>query len=272
MGRADLHIHTTASDGLFTPQEVLKWANIRRLSAISITDHDTVEAIEETISAAGKYNIEVIPGVELSSDFNGEEIHILGYMIDYKSKHLLEELNKMKDSRFGRGEKMIQSLNNLGVGITFKQVEALAGNGLIGRPHIARAMISNGYVDNMKMAFEKYIGKGKPAYVERYKLSSENAIKLIKDVGGISVLAHPGLMENKGLIGKLVEMGIRGIEVYHSKHDDETVRNCLIIAKHRNLLITGGSDCHGNMYNNEPILGSVTVDYKFVEQLKLAKP
>lgn len=268
MRKADLHIHTTASDGLMSPEEAVQWACIKRLAALGITDHDTVNGIQPAEEASLKHGIELVPGIELSTVYDEEEIHILGYYIDYKAEWFLERLEKIQNSRYERALKIVRKLNGMGIKITFEQVESIADSGAIGRPHIARAMIDNGYVGSIKEAFQKFIGKGCPAYVERYKLSSAEAIDMIKELGGVSVLAHPGLIRQKCYIEKIINLGIQGIEVYHSKHDDETVRNALAIAASRNLLITGGSDCHGIKVNNEPILGNYTVDYEHVEKLK----
>ncbi|MGE5630895.1 MAG: PHP domain-containing protein [Caulobacteraceae bacterium] len=268
MEKADLHIHTSASDGLFSPEEVVRWAGLKRMKAIAITDHDTINGIDPAIEASVKYNIEIIPGIELSTIYEEKEVHILGYCIDYKQEWFLEMLAKIQNSRYERASKIISKLNIMGVNITLDQVERIAEDGILGRPHIARAMIDNGYISNIKDAFKNYIGKGCPAYVERYKLSSNEAIDIIKKLGGVSILAHPGLIRNKSYIGKIINLGIDGIEVYHSKHDEETSRNILAIANSRGLLITGGSDCHGAKVNNEPILGNYSVDYKYVEVLK----
>lgn len=270
MQKADLHIHTTASDGLLTPEEVVRWASLKRLKAAAITDHDTVNGIDAAIDAASRYGVEIIPGIEFSTIFEEEEIHILGYYIDYKEQWFLDMLKKIQNSRYERASKIIGKLNEMGVDITLDEVKEIAEDGILGRPHIARAMINKGYINNIKEAFRGYIGKGCPAYVERYKLSSREAIDVIKRLGGISILAHPGLIRNKAYIRDIVKLGIDGIEVYHSKHDEATTRDALSIAKSRNLLITGGSDCHGMKVNNEPILGNFSVDYKYVQLLKAA--
>lgn len=268
MKRADLHIHTTASDGLLSPKEVVRWANIKRLSAISITDHDTVGAIDQAIIAAMEYNIEVIPGIELNTEYEKEEIHILGYYIDYKAEWFLDKLKEIQNSRYLRAQKMIRKLNDMNINITIEDVEALAENRLVGRPHIARVMLEKGYIENMKDAFDNYIGMGKPAYEERYKLSCEEAIRIIIQLNGVPVLAHPGLINNMKIVEEIVDMGIRGIEVYHSKHDEETIRKMQQIAKARDLIVTGGSDCHGFFVNDMPILGNTGVDYNQVQKLK----
>lgn len=268
MLKADLHIHTTSSDGLLSPEEVVTWAAYKKLRAIGITDHDTVKGIQPAIDVSTKHNIEIVPGIELSTEYKDEEIHILGYYIDYNRDWLHNKLNEIYEARFGRAVKMIDKLNDMGFKITLKQVKDIAESGTIGRPHIARAMQEMGYIDNIKEAFKLYIGKGCPAYVERYRMSSREAIEIIKQLGGVPVLAHPGLINNKIIIKEILDMGIEGIEVYHSKHDDETVRASYKLAAERKLLVTGGSDCHGIFVNNEPILGNIWVDYKNVKLLK----
>jgi len=268
MQKADLHTHTTASDGLMSPQEVVRWASIKRLKAVGITDHDTVNGIAPAIEASEGYGVEVVPGIELSTIYEKEEIHILGYYIDYKAQWFMDILKKIQNSRFERAERIVDKLQNMGVDITLEQVKDIAEDGAIGRPHIARAMINKGYITNIKDAFRGYIGKGGPAYVDRYKLECAEAVEIIRKLGGASVLAHPGLIKSKEYIGRILDLGIDGIEAYHSKHDDDTVRYALAVAKSRKLLITGGSDCHGIMLNNEPIIGNYSVDYKYVQMLK----
>ena len=268
MKRADLHIHTTASDGLLPPDEVVRWAQIKRLSAIAITDHDTVAGIELAESVSDKYKVEVIPGIELNTEYEDEEIHILGYFIDYKQKWFIDKLEEIRSSRLSRAASMIHKLNKMGINIDMEQVKRIASDGIIGRPHIARAMQEGGYITHMKEAFSNYIGKDGPAYAERYKLSCSEACEMIKSLGGVPVLAHPGLMKDWSKLPKIIDMGVMGIEVFHSKHEDEVVRNAQIVARNRGLLITGGSDCHGNLHGNEPILGNFVVDYLQVEQLK----
>lgn len=270
MRKADLHVHTTASDGLMNPKEVVCWASVKRLTAIGITDHDTVKGILPAEEASSEYGVEIVPGIELSTLYEEEEIHILGYYLDYKADWFLDTLAKIQNSRYERADSIVRKLNRLGIKITLEQVKSIADDGAIGRPHIARAMINKGYINNIKEAFNSYIGKGCPAYVERYKFKSSEAIDIIKQLGGISVLAHPGLIRNKANIRNIINLGIDGIEVYHSKHDDETVRYALSIATAGKLLITGGSDCHGIKLNNEPALGNCTVDYKYVQKLKEA--
>ncbi len=270
MDIADLHIHTTASDGLLTPTEVVQWAAIKRIRAIGITDHDSVNGINEAISASLNLNIEIIPGIELNSQYIDEEIHILGYFIDYESKKLAEKLEFIRASRYSRMIKIISKLNSMGVKIDFENLKINNNATSIGRPHIARALVEKGYVSNMKAAFDKYLGRNRPAYVERYRLSVGEAIELIESIGGVPVIAHPGLIAKKKYIDEIIDLGIKGIEVYHTKHDTNTTSELLKTAKERKLLITGGSDCHGMFIKNEPILGSVSVDYLLVQKIKKA--
>jgi len=269
MEYADLHIHTTASDGLLSPQEVVQWAHKKNLKAIGITDHDTVSGIEPAIESNERPDkLEIIPGVELNTEYYGKEIHMLGYFIDYKDKWFLQILKRMQESRYDRAGTMIKKLNELGIKVELRQVEEISKGSSIGRPHIARAMVENGYVDNMVEAFDKYIGVGCPAYVERFKLTTEEAIDIIDKAGGISVLAHPGLISDKKTIKSIIDLGVKGIEVLHSKHDQEIIRYLLALAKERNLFVTGGTDCHGILQNGQPILGNISIDYNKVLELK----
>ncbi len=262
MQKVDLHIHTTASDGLLTPDEVVHWANKKNLRAFSITDHDTVSGVKEVLKKYKSSYSEIIPGIELNSDYYGEEIHVLGYYIDCNNKFFTDKLKEIQHFRYNRAVRMIKKLNDLGVNIDIKQIEKESVGKSIGRPHIAHILIDNGYAKNLKSAFDKYIGKNRPAYVERYKLTTKQAINMVIEAKGVPVLAHPGLIENKNLINDILNLGFKGIEVYHTKHDKETEEWLLEIASAQGLAITGGSDCHGVLINKEPILGSVFIDYQ----------
>ena len=270
---ADLHIHSTYSDGSFSPEEIVKMASQRGIDVISIADHDTVDGIEPAQKAAEKHDIEVIPALEFSTFRSKAEIHILGYYIDYRNEQLNHIIKKIFNARDTRARKMIELLNGEGVEINYNQVKEIAGDDYIGRPHIARAMIEAGYIQEMGDAFtEDYIGNGGKAYVSKYKLSPKEAIKIIKDADGIPVLAHP-IFINHGQpmteedIAELVESGLEGIEVFHSKHDEEAVEYYKEIARKMGLLITGGSDFHGE---NSPDIdfGDIVIDIKYIDQLK----
>lgn len=271
MEYADLHIHTDASDGLLSPSEVVDWAFKKRLRAIGITDHDTVSGIDIAIkSNSAPDKLEIVPGIELNTELDGKEIHMLGYYIDYNNPWFLENLKRMQKARYNRAVTMIEKLNHLGININLKQVEEISKGSSIGRPHIARAMVEKEYVDSMAGAFERYIGIGGPAYVERFRLTTEDGINMIKEVGGIPVLAHPGLIADRKAIVKVLNLGAKGIEVYHPKHDPDMVKYLFYMAKERKLLMTGGTDCHGIKQNGQPIMGSITIDYTKVLDLKRA--
>lgn len=269
MEYVDLHIHTTASDGTLSPEQVLWWARKKKLKAISITDHDTINGVAEAISI-NKQNkdLEIVPGIELNSYFDKEEVHVLGYYIDYTNVAFLNKLKEIQESRYNRAIKIIKKLNDMNINISFEQVLSISKGVSIGRPHIARVLSENGYSKDIKDAFNKYLGKDCPAYVERYKLTTKQAIQMISNVKGIPVLAHPGLLNNKTIIKELLDQGFQGIEVYHTKHDNNTIKELLKIAT--KLLITGGSDCHGKTADGIPELGNVTIDYNTFMKLKKA--
>ena len=262
MFKADLHIHTTVSDGLKTPEEIVDLAKKNKLYAISITDHDTVGGIQRAIDRAKlvESKTKIIPGIELSSSLEDKDVHILGYFINYHSKNLLSLSKKLMMDRAERVKKMIDKLNKLGVKITLQEVKKQSKNNYIGRPHIAKALQENNYVNGITEAFDLYLERGKPAYVERYKLNINECIKLIHDIGGIAVLAHPGLINNLNIVNKIINMDIDGIEVVHSKHKCAEMKTYRQIALEHNLMITGGSDYHGGLKDGEPIFGKYYID------------
>ena len=248
---ADLHIHTTYSDGLLTPDEVIKVAFQKGLYAISITDHDTVAGIRKFENS----QVKVIPGIEFGCVFEGEDVHILGYFSKYFLPKISEKVSFLKEKRTERCSEIIKKLNNQGLKIDMEDVSIYTQNGLIGRPHIARALIERGYVHSMREAFDLYLNRGCPAYVERCSLSIEETIDLIHEEEGIAVLAHPGLIKRKEIIDYVIKEGIDGLEVIHSKHTHEDVVYFLSLAKKKNLLITGGSDSHGDLIDGEYLIG-----------------
>ncbi len=244
----DLHIHTTASDGMLTPLQVVDRAVERKLAGIAITDHDTVEGLPAAIShnRARGYGLDIIPGIELNTEYKDAEVHILGYYIDYTHTALLHYLEHLKTARYHRAEKMVQQLRKMGFMLEFKRVQQIAGSDLIARPHIARALIEKGYVFSVKEAFDKYISKGRPAYVPRYKFKPEKAVELIRQAGGVSILAHPGLLQSDFLVEKVIRLGIEGIEAYYPEHSSQETAKYLAMAACHGLLVTGGSDFHGD--------------------------
>lgn len=267
---ADLHLHTVFSDGTYTPEELISASAKRKLSAIAVVDHDTVTGIEPVTQAASLNNIEVISGIELSSEYEGLEIHILGYLIDYKNTKLTERLNILKQNRIERVYKIVEKLNDMGVALDPVKIFNLSGQGTVGRLHIARALVLEGKVSSVFEAFKKYIGDKCPAYVLGFKFSPSEAIKLIKDAGGISVLAHPYTIHNDELIIKFIGEGLMGLEVYYPEHSQSMVNFYKNLALQHNLLITGGSDCHGSAKGDVRI-GSMKVSYELVEKMKAVK-
>ena len=266
---ADLHIHTSISDGCLTPAEAVRMASDINLKAIAITDHDTMDGVDEALEAGKKLNIEVIPGVELSTDYGRREVHLLGYYVNSSHRKFDMLLKELKESRHKRVANIVKKLNGLGCKVDVREVMMLAGeNGAVGRPHIARILTEKGYVESVQDAFDKFIGINAPAYVERYKLIPHDVIKMVIKAGGIPVLAHPGLIKDDNLIRQLIKEGLKGIEVYHPEHSYEDEKKYQTMAFSNNLLITGGSDCHGIDRMTGSEMGSVTIPMYHVEKLK----
>ena len=272
MLKADLHLHSNKSDGILSPEEVVLQAAKLGLAAISLTDHDTVEGIPEALDAGAKYGVQVVPGIELNTSADNGELHILGYYILHTDTKLLDTLKGIKEARVRRIRSIVQKLNGLGFEITFDQVLKKAGKAdSMGRPHIARLLLEKGYVSTVKEAFEKYIGYGGPAYVERHKLLPREVIALIKDCGGVPVLAHPGILSSSNYIDLCIREGIQGIEACHSRHTEEQAAAFREIARRHDLIVTGGSDCHGEFkFDGKMLMGRYTVDARAVERLKEA--
>ncbi|HHY91304.1 MAG TPA: PHP domain-containing protein [Clostridiales bacterium] len=266
----DMHVHTNASDGVLSPREAVEWAARLGLRGIAITDHDTVGGIKEGLQAAQKCkDFLLIPGIEFSTFYQDTEVHILGYFIDYQNEKLIRISERIRNARFERITKMIEKLNRLGIDIHVSEVFSAFHDAMsIGRPHIARILIEKNYAQSIEEAFHKFLEEGKPAYVERFKLSVEEAINLIRDAHGISVLAHPGLLDDHVDVKEIIDLGIQGIEVYHSKHSYEESQFYLDMAYKRNLLITGGSDYHDKAPDDaKEGIGSTGVPYDFVKTM-----
>lgn len=269
MGNIDMHVHTRASDGIFSPSEIVYWAKKLGLKGIAITDHDTVEGIEEAIEVSKKYNdFFVIPGIEFSTIYNDAEIHVLGYFIDFKNEEIIKMTNEIKNHRIQRAKLIVEKLIKIGYKITFTEVLDIAKEGAIGRPHIAKVLLKKGYVSSIQEAFEKLLIKGKDAYVERFKLTVDEAINVIENANGIPVLAHPRLIDSKISIEDILKKGIKGIEVYHSRHSYLHSQIYLKLAQKYNLFITGGSDYHDEMINGRPTIGSVSVPHHKIISMK----
>ncbi len=265
--RIDLHTHSTASDGEHTPAELVQLAIERGLTTIALTDHDSVGGLDAAIAAARGTALQVIPGVELSCDVPQTEVHVLGYFIDWHAAHFQSMLVKFRDGRYGRAEKMVKKLGALGVPISFDRVKEIAGDASIGRPHVAQALLEAGYITTIAEAFDKYIGRNGPAYVERFKLTPEDAVTLILQAGGVPVLAHP--REVKHFVEPLIKVGLIGLEVYYGLYDDATISELARLAKQYGLIATGGSDFHGlNKMAHMSGLGQVNVPPNVVEKLR----
>jgi hypothetical protein len=248
MDKADLHVHTRASDGDLSPGEIVRLAGKRELLAVAITDHDTIIGAPEGLQAGSELNVNVIPGIEISAVYDPGTLHMLGYFGRFPSG-LEDDLEKIQKGRLDRFPKIIERLNSMGLDMSVEDVSRIAGDAQIGRPHIAKALIKKGYVKDFDDAFEKYLGKGKPAYVEKEKLTWEDALALIKQHKGISVLAHPFTLELKNselknLVNSMKEAGLNGIEVYYPEHTPEQTKLYKAIARDAGLILTGGSDFH----------------------------
>lgn len=263
-----MHVHTTASDGILAPSDAILWSKRLGLKGIAITDHDTVDGIPEGIAEASKHEgFILIPGIEFSALYENEEVHILGYFIDHTNKVLTELTREIKDARFNRGQKIIKQLQSLGYNLSLSDIPALSEDTAIGRPHIARLLVEKSYFSSIQEAFEVLLKKGKPAYVERFKLSVDDAIDAIISAEGLPVLAHPGLLSPNCDLNQIISKGIKGIEVFHTKHDKTQTKRFKRIAESKNLHITGGSDYHDNFNNGIPTIGSVTVPLNLVSIL-----
>ncbi|MBF0493964.1 MAG: PHP domain-containing protein [Candidatus Omnitrophica bacterium] len=265
--KADLHVHTDYSDGTFSPKEVVEHALSRGLDAIAITDHDSVEGMPFVLSSARGSTVEIIPAIEISCLVSDKEMHLLGYFIDWENIVLVGRLANMKKNRFRRAEEMVEMLNKNGVNIKVEDIIAKAKDGVIGRLHVAQALVQHGAVSSVQQAFDKLIGSGKPCYVGHQRLECFDAINMVLLAGGVPVLAHPALDNIDTHIEELVRYGIKGIEVYHSKHSKSNVRKYLEIAKEHSLIATGGSDCHG-FKEKKVLMGTVTVGRDTVDALR----
>ncbi len=250
--RCDLHMHTLHSDGTFTPTELVELAKSKGLSCIALTDHDTLSGVEEAQTAGNRLGVEVIAGVEISAICDPGTMHILGYFIDPKSKQLQEKLEEIQEARRQRNPMIIEKLQALGIDITFEEVERESGGDQIGRPHFAKVLLQKGYVKNFDEAFEKYLTKGAPAYIDKRKLSSRDAISMIEEAGGVASLAHPKQLkldskpaEFEKVLDHLKSEGLKGIEVYSSCQNKEEAARYKKTAERLGLFVTGGSDFHG---------------------------
>lgn len=266
--KVDLHSHTNFSDGFHTPGELVHKAKDVGIEILSITDHDSVNAIEEATAVGKKLGVEIIPGVEISSDLRGGEVHILGYFIDINNKELEHYLEFFREERVRRAARIVEKLNNLGLTISLQDVLDKAKNSAVGRPHIAQAMLDKGLVKSYFEAFNKYIKNNGPAYEKKVHLSPQSAFKIISDAGGLSFIAHPAHTP-QNIMKELIDAGADGIEVIHPSHSKELTRFYRGIVNEYFLLESGGSDFHGGKRDDDDKFGKFYTTPAVVEAMRL---
>ncbi len=264
--RIDLHVHSTFSDGVFSPRELVEMAVDRSVAVLSLADHDCVEGIEEARDAGDARGVEIVSGVELSSEFHGRDLHILGYGFDEKNDELREMLRRFRDTRQKRGIRIVENLKKMGVELDIEEVLAKSPDGSLGRPHIAEALIEKGYAGNHSEAFARYLGEDSPAYVKKHKLAPGEAINYIRTAGGLAFLAHPGNYLENG-INELLEYGFDGMEIIHPNHSADDVRRLRAMADKFGLLMSGGTDFHGFSGRDMP-MGDLDVPEEIWTDLK----
>ena len=278
MAEVDLHLHTTYSDGMLTPAQLVRLCTERGLKVISVTDHDSIEGIPEAIDAARALeHLTMIAGIELSADAPDAEVHMLGYFVDYDDPALQRTLQVFRDGRKERCQLMVEKLCGLGLGVSWERVRELSGGGVIGRPHIAQAMAEQGYVRHPNEAFDRYLGRDGLAYVGRVKLTPEDAVRMLVKNGALPVLAHPTYVTDgpdikdepklRRMISGLKEVGLIGIEVYYKDYTPDVIERLAAIADELDLVPCGGSDYHASGDPDEPEPGSVGPPMSTVEAL-----
>ena len=262
---ADLHTHSFCSDGLRTPTQAVEEAAAAGVAALSLTDHDTVEGVAEALQAGAAHSIEVVPGTELSAHIEDREVHLLAYCLDYVSASLAAYVKLVHQRRLDRGAAIIERLNQLGVEVALEDVLVRADGGPLGRPHIAAAMVASGAVRDKEEAFSRFIGDRRPADVQKPRTPSGDVIAMVHDLGGVVILAHPGLSVSDTAIQSLVDVGLDGIEVYHPSHQPPQIEHLTELAVRLKLLTTGGSDSHGEAYGAR--IGDCGIGCEAVEAL-----
>ena len=279
MARIDLHIHSTYSDGILSPAAIVDLAKQTGVGAIALTDHDTVAGIAEALVRGRQVGVTVIAGIEISAWHKDIPLHILGYRLRYNEPALHHRLLPLQEGRQIRNERIVANLNQLGVDLTMAELSTCSQHGQVGRPHIARLLVQKGVVVSEDDAFTRYLRRGAAAYAERFKYNADEAIAMIRDAGGVAVLAHPGNLESTpvsipGLLKELQHLGLLGVEVYYPTHSLPTIRKLKRLAAQLDLLITGGSDFHGNDRSKAPLGGlhGSRVPYHLLEPLMMSEP
>ncbi len=268
LSRVDLHCHSTASDGLRTPAGLVAYSAERRLSTIGLTDHDSTKGVAEAVEAGAQLGVEVIPGVELSSEIGGLQAHILGYFIDLDSESLQCEFAWMNATRQARVQQICVNLNAAGIPIDPADVLLLSDGGTVGRPHVARVLVTNGYAESVSDAFNRFLTRGKPGYALSEKITPEDAIGVIARAGGVAVLAHPWSTKNpRAAVERLASVGLAGVECYYGEYAPSVQTDLAALAQEFGLLSTGGSDYHGEGVKTVD-LGGVYVPAETVDRLR----
>jgi hypothetical protein len=245
-GPVDLHSHTTASDGTFSPRDLIREAARRGVRVLAVTDHDSTEGLAEAIDEAERHRpLQIVPGIEINCDVDGGEIHILGYYLDYEASWFQDFCRAQRAERRQRVHRMAARLAELGMPIDPEEVFALVQEGSAGRPHVAQVMVSRGYVKSVRAAFDQFLGSGKPGHVPREKLLPEEAVRLIRRAAGVPVFAHPGLADRDAMIPGLVDAGLMGIECFYNEHSATQTAGYVETCRRYGLVTTGGSDFHG---------------------------
>ena len=270
--RIDLHLHSKFSDGLNTPTEIVRMAVAKGLAAISLADHDSLDGVNEAFAAGRESGVEVISGVELSCEFKGRDLHVLGYGVVPDHAGFEVMLKRFRETRHKRGLEIIEKLNAMGVPINAEEVIKKSGEGSLGRPHIAAVLREKGVVSTPSEAFDRYIAEGGPAYVPKYKMAPADAVRYIHAARGLAFIAHPGIfLEAIDELYTLIADGFDGIEIFHPKHNGATTRQLGAIAEEHGLLVSGGSDFHGFAGKDLP-LGALDVPYELLEKIKQRLP
>jgi hypothetical protein len=267
-GRADLHLHTTHSDGTLSEQELVKRAKAAGLATISVTDHDSVSGIDGARAAGQECGVDVVNGVELSVSVDGQDIHLLAYFFDHTNQNLLDHLSFFRHERVKRAERIVGKLNALNLPLKLEAVLTQAGSGSVGRPHIANALVDQGLIETYHEAFYKYIGLGKPAYEQKIQVSPRDAIEMVASAGGLTFLAHPGNSIGDEILIRLIKEGIDGIEIIHPSHTQDRVSYYNGIVNQYYLLASGGSDFHGGKRNDVSSIGRYWINLEQVEAMR----
>ena len=267
-GAVDLHSHTTASDGTFTPRELVQEAVRRGVRVLGVTDHDSTDGIAPALDEAARHPpLEIVPGIEINCDVEGAEVHVLGYYVDYEAAWFQDFCRAQREERRARVARMAARLAELGMPVDVDEVYALVREGSVGRPHVAQVMVDRGYVASVREAFDKYLAAGKPANVPRRRLAPADAVRLIRKAGGVPVFAHPGLSDRDEMIPALIAAGLMGLECYYSAHSAVRTAGYLKLCSDHGLVATGGSDFHGPKVR-AAALGVPAVPFAVVSALK----